>query len=87
MRSNGWEHPIYIRTDLSNISINNILEQFSKQIRRLSEENEIGLVDSYEAFKKRVIAGDDISIFMSQSNHPNEKGHRLIAGELVKYFK
>ena len=25
--------------------------------------------------------------YMSQVNHPNEKGHELIANEIIKYFQ
>jgi len=50
---------------------NNELEQHAEQIKRLSKENGIGLIDSYELFKNKVISGDSISIYMSQVNHPN----------------
>jgi hypothetical protein len=44
-------------------------------------------VDSYAAFRERKLNGEDIAGYMSQINHPNEKGHRvvrdLIAGWLV----
>ncbi len=66
---------------------NNELEQHTEQIKLLSKENGIGLIDSYELFKNKVVLGDSISIFMSQVNHPNKKGHQLIVNEIVKYFK
>lgn len=66
---------------------NSELEKHATQIKRLADENKIGLVDSYESFKSRVMAGDDISGYMSQFNHPNEKGHLLIANEIYKLFK
>lgn len=69
------------------LEINNVLEQHQKQIRKLAKENGIGLVDSYDIFKEKVIAGDSISIFMSQVNHPNAKGHRLIADGIKVYFE
>jgi acyl-CoA thioesterase-1 len=31
--------------------------------------------------------GFDLVNYMSQVNHPNEKGHRLIADEIMEYFK
>ena len=65
----------------------NILEQFAMQIRGLAQQYNIGLADSYESFKARVARGDDIQMYMSQSNHPNEQGHALIASEVLKYFK
>lgn len=66
---------------------NNELEQHAKQIKRLSKERGIGLIDSYELFKNKVVLGDSISIYMSQVNHPNKKGHQLITNEIIKYFK
>lgn len=66
---------------------NNELEQHTEQIKRLSEEKRTGLVDSYELFKNKVILGDEISTYMSQVNHPNEKGHQLISNEILRYFE
>ncbi len=64
----------------------NILEQHTQQIEQLAKDCGIGLVDSYSLFKDRVISGDSVSIYMSQVNHPNRKGHLLITEEIVKYF-
>jgi lysophospholipase L1-like esterase len=66
---------------------NNELEQHSRQIRALSEKYGIGMVDSYDLFRQKVVNGESIINFMSQVNHPNEKGHALIAGGLMRYFK
>jgi len=66
---------------------NNELEQFAEQIKRLSKEKGIGLIDSYTLFKNQIVSGDSIEKYMSQVNHPNEKGHQLISNEIVKYFK
>lgn len=66
---------------------NNELEQHAEQIKRLSKEKGVGLVDSYELFKNKVVLGDSISIYMSQVNHPNKKGHQLIKAEIIKYFE
>jgi len=66
---------------------NNELEQHAEQIKRLSKEKGIGLIDSYELFKNKLVLGDSISIYMSQVNHPNKKGHQLITNEIIKYFK
>jgi acyl-CoA thioesterase-1 len=65
----------------------NELEQYAQQIKRLSEEKGIGLVESYQLFKNKVVLGDSLSSYMSQVNHPNEKGHQLISDEIMKYFK
>jgi acyl-CoA thioesterase I len=65
----------------------NELEQHQQQIRQLAKENGLGLVDSYALFKAKIMAGDSISSFMSQVNHPNSAGHALIAQELITYFE
>ncbi len=64
----------------------NDLEKHSEQVKDLAKKYEIGLVDSYAAFKQKINAGDSISHYMSQINHPNEKGHSLIAAEILQYF-
>lgn len=66
---------------------NNDLEKHAGQIRGLAKQNRVGLVDSYEVFRQVVVRGDSLPSYMSQVNHPNEKGHSLIADEIVKYFK
>ncbi len=65
---------------------NNVLEKHTKQIRNLSKKYGLGLVDSYDLFRQKVISGDSISVYMSQVNHPNEKGNLLIANGIMKYF-
>jgi lysophospholipase L1-like esterase len=66
---------------------NNEIEKYTLQIRDLAKEFGVGLADSYEVFRQIAISGDSISNYMSQVNHPNKKGHTLIANELLKYFK
>jgi lysophospholipase L1-like esterase len=65
----------------------NELERHANQIKGLAEQFGIGLVDSYEIFRERAVSGDSISDYMSQVNHPNERGNSLIANEIMKYFK
>lgn len=62
------------------------LEQHAAQIRRLANEYRVGLVDSYKAFQQLARNGADINGYMSQNNHPNERGHAVVAGELIKYL-
>jgi acyl-CoA thioesterase I len=64
-----------------------VLEKYAQQIRDLSGKFGVGLVDSYETFRQVTVSGDTLSKYMAQSNHPNEKGHLLIANEIMKYFK
>jgi len=63
-----------------------LLAKHSNQIRELALFYKLGLVDSYNAFKNRCLAGESLSSYMSQSNHPNEKGHKLIFEEIKKIF-
>ena len=65
---------------------NNELEKHSEQIKGMAEKFGVGLVDSYGIFRKLAISGDSISNYMSQVNHPNEKGNLLIADEIMRYF-
>jgi len=64
-----------------------ILDQHANQIRALSEKYEVGLADSYALFKNEMISGSKLLSLMSQGNHPNEKGHALIAKGILEYFK
>lgn len=65
---------------------NSPLEQYSKQIRDLSVKYGTGLVDSYAAFKQKKKDGRELNAFMSQSNHPNEKGHEVVKELILDYF-
>ena len=65
----------------------NELEQFSEMLAGLAATYKIGLADSFGQFKLQVVTGMDLKNYMSHVNHPNEKGHQLIADEIIKYFK
>jgi len=65
----------------------NELKKHTDQIRQLAAENQVGLVDSYKAFEFLYPDREQLKLYMSQVNHPNEKGHDLIAGELINWFK
>ncbi len=62
------------------------LLQHAEQIRRLAREYQVGLVDSLVQFQEVVRSGGKLSDFMAQGNHPNRKGHELVAHELLKWF-
>lgn len=64
----------------------NELEKHSNQIKELSKKYNIGLADSYSRFKQINEDCDCINDYMSQVNHPNEKGHSVITNEIMKYF-
>lgn len=62
------------------------LNLHAAQIRALASEFKVGLVDSLEAFRKEIKQGSALNDLLSQSNHPNKKGHQLVAKELLLWF-
>ncbi|WP_442482957.1 SGNH/GDSL hydrolase family protein [Aeoliella sp. SH292] len=56
------------------------------QVRELAAIHEVGLADSFAAFQQAVAAGTPLADLMSHVNHPNRKGHELIAGEIAPWF-
>lgn len=62
------------------------LAKQSQQIRALAETYHLGLIDSYLAFKNLKQAGRSIPEFMSQVNHPNAIGHKVVSDEILKWF-
>jgi lysophospholipase L1-like esterase len=62
------------------------LNQHAEQIRALAKENGVALADSLQQFKDYVHGGGKLTDLMSQVNHPNRKGHELVAAELLKWF-
>jgi lysophospholipase L1-like esterase len=65
----------------------NVLEQFTNQLIALAKKYNIGLSDSYNVFKALAESGENLKPYMAQSNHPNERGHSLIAKEIMKWFE
>lgn len=65
---------------------NDPLNQHAEQIRRLARENSVALVDSLALFQARIHAGETLESFMSQGNHPNRKGHEIVAAGLLQGF-
>ncbi|CAM3320209.1 SGNH/GDSL hydrolase family protein [Zobellia roscoffensis] len=62
------------------------LSKHSRQIRDLAKKHEIGLVDSYRLFQK-IAEKEDIKTYMAQSNHINEKGHKVVADAIFDFFR
>jgi lysophospholipase L1-like esterase len=56
------------------------------RIRSLSVEYGVGLVDSFASFQAFAAGGGSLPDLMSQVNHPNAQGHRLVAAEILKLF-
>ena len=65
----------------------NAYEPFTEEIVALAKEYQLGLVDSYAAFRKKLKEGYSVAEYMSQVNHPNKEGHRLVSDEIIKWFK
>ena len=58
----------------------------TKQVRRLAEEYEVGLIDCFRIFEHYNQNNGDFTELMSWVNHPGRKGHELIASELIRWF-
>lgn len=65
---------------------NDPLNQHARQIRRLAAENHVGLVDSLYLFEAEIKTGRPFKDLMAQSNHPNRKGHEIVAAGLLNWF-
>ena len=65
---------------------NTPLEEHARQIRELAAKYQTGLVDSYAAFKQLKQNGEDLNTYMSQFNHPNEKGHRVVCDMIAQWL-
>lgn len=62
-----------------------LLQEHAKQIRRLASQYSVGLVDSFKAcmdYSKH----HDLSDILSWGNHPNRKGHEIVAREIMRWF-
>ncbi len=68
------------------LSENTNLDEHSEQIRQLARTYGVGLVDSY-AFFRGIAQTEDITSYMTQSNHINQKGHEVVAKAIFGFFK
>ena len=62
------------------------LNEQAEQIRRLSREYGVGLVDSLARFRDVAHSDGPLADYMAQGNHPNRRGHELVDEELLKWF-
>lgn len=62
------------------------LHQHAAQIRALAAEYHVGLVDSLALFQAEIARGTSLEALMSQVNHPNARGHQLVADALLAWF-
>jgi acyl-CoA thioesterase-1 len=64
----------------------NPLVLHAAQIRELASIHQVGLVDPFVLFQNIAREEGSVQDYMSHVNHPNRKGHELIAEEIVKWF-
>ncbi len=65
---------------------NDPLNLHACQIRELARQYQVGLADSLTVFQRYVENGRKLQDLMSQANHPNYAGHKLVACELLRWF-
>lgn len=65
---------------------NTPLAQHARQVRALAVKYQVGLVDSYAKFQEMAQRQEDMKKYMSQNNHPNTLGHRVVAEEVLRWF-
>ncbi|MFG0288905.1 MAG: GDSL-type esterase/lipase family protein [Rhodopirellula sp. JB044] len=63
-----------------------ILARHAEQVRKLAREYDLPLIDSYAAFRKLVEGGENIDDYLSQPNHPNKAGNRVVAELIGPWF-
>lgn len=63
-----------------------ILEEHAEQIRCLADKYGVGFVDSFAAFKNYCLSGGKLIDLMSWINHPNRKGHEIVAEKIMQWF-
>lgn len=62
------------------------LGQHAQQVRQLASVHETGLVDSFGCFQAELARGTPLEALLSQVNHPNLRGHELVAQALLQWF-
>lgn len=63
------------------------LNRFTIQLQQLAKKYQIGLADSYQAFRAVETKQGNLKDYMAQSNHPNRKGHEVIAAQIMPFFE
>jgi GH43 family beta-xylosidase/lysophospholipase L1-like esterase len=62
------------------------LVQHAAQVRQLAAAHGTGLVDSLARFQTELTRDTPLLDLLSQSNHPNTRGHQLVATALLEWF-
>lgn len=63
------------------------LNKHAAQVRQLAKDEDCGLVDSLAAFHEAVKGGTNVNDLLSQINHPNAAGHKLVGEALLAWFR
>ncbi|MBL9189105.1 MAG: SGNH/GDSL hydrolase family protein [Opitutaceae bacterium] len=63
------------------------LRQHAAQVRELAAAHHTALVDSLARFDAAAQRGTPLADLMSQGNHPNARGHALVAAAVAEWFK
>lgn len=59
--------------------------KYVKVMRKLAKKNNIGLVDNYKTFAEQKKLGEDrLESLLLDDVHPNDKGHEIIARNLLE---
>ena len=62
------------------------LQKQADLIRQMADDYSVGLVDSFKEFERYVSQGGDVTDLLSGLNHPNSKGHDIVATAMARYF-
>lgn len=76
-----WERSYYEQNERWDL-----LVQHAEQVRALADRYNLGLADSFEAYRRHVTDPEDLIQYLSHFNHPSKAGHELVAKEIAKYF-
>jgi acyl-CoA thioesterase I len=67
-------------------STSEALDQHAALVRCLADEYSLGLADSDTAFDRYIGESGHLFDLLSHVNHPNRKGHQMVADEILRYF-
>lgn len=62
------------------------LSKHAAQIRDLAEEFQLPLADSFRIYQDFIESGGAMAELLSQVNHPNRRGHELVADAMLRHF-
>jgi acyl-CoA thioesterase-1 len=78
---------LLLTTSLVNDNLANAYsKRYNEIIRKVAREHNLGLVDIYKSWKKKLESGVLPEKYMADFVHPNEEGHKIFAEELMKFF-